>query len=69
MIPEHVDSRDQQTFVGGMYTAHGRAERNHIQIRIGLQEQSALQPRMDRSHFRFLAEQTLITVDGDLENL
>ena len=42
MIPNHLNGRDVQTLVRSMHVAQRRTERNHVEVRVALREQTAL---------------------------
>ena len=69
MIPYHLYSGDQQAFVGRVHTAQGGSEAHHVEMRIFLTEEPTFETGVDGSHEGFFAEQALVAVDADLQNL
>ena len=57
VAPDHVHCRYVQTLVRAMHTAQSGTERHHVEARIFLAEQTALQTSMDATHDGFLAKQ------------
>ena len=66
MIPHHLDGRNEQTLLGGVYEAERRTKRYHIEVGIALREEATLQSGMNAAHNGFLAKQAYI---GVLHNL
>ena len=69
MLPEQLDRWNEHTLIRRVHTSQGRTKRNHVQVRIFLQEQAALQTCMDGLHLGILAKQAFVTLNGNLQNL
>ena len=66
-IPELGHRGDFEPLVGRMHAAQRRAEGNHLQFGVFLEEQAALQSGMDRTHLGLRTEQAFVGADGLFE--
>ena len=66
-IPELGNRGDFEPLVGRMHAAQRRAEGNHLQFGVFLEEQAALQSGMDRTHLGLRTEQAFVGSDGLFE--
>ena len=69
MIPYHLNCRDEESLVGGVNEAQGGAEADHVELRIALGEESALESGMYAAHDGSLAEEFLVALHHDLLQL
>ena len=56
MAPPHLYRLDIDLFIRGVNASQCRSERNHVHVRVFLQEQATLQSGMDRPYDRFFTE-------------
>jgi hypothetical protein len=63
-LPELIDSSNLETLVWRVYAAQGRTERHHLQVRILLQEQAALQASVDGTHLRLLTKESAVALNA-----
>lgn len=66
-IPELGNRGDFEPLVGRMHAAQRRAEGNHLQFGVFLEEQAAFQSGMDRTHLGLRTEQAFVGADGLFE--
>ena len=58
---------DGETLLGRVHTDHLRADGDHVEVRVFLEEESALQAGMDSQHFGFGLEEVDIGFLDDLQ--
>jgi hypothetical protein len=68
-LPELVHCSNLQTLGGRVYATQGRAKRYHLEVRILLKEETALQACMDSTDLRLCIEQTTVALYRGLEQL
>lgn len=65
-VPNLLYCRDVQALVGGVDVAERRTEANHVEVRVLLREQTALQSGVDALDNRVLTEELVIFLYGNL---
>ena len=66
VVPNHLDGGDVQTLVRRVDTTQGGAEADHVEVRVALGEEAALQTGMDATNHRHLAEELLVGIHHNL---
>ena len=69
MIPNHLYGWNVETFIRCVDKTQRRAETYHVEVRIALREETALQTSMDATNYGLLAEQLLVGGYDDFREL